>query len=117
MWCLPEVPVDRDALIALGRSEACDGALVLGAHSVDLDAQPMLVKAEGIEQVRVFAGYAGWASGQLEGEIATDAWWVVDGGIDDLFTDDPAGLWARVLHRQQGEMQWYAHFPTDASLN
>ena len=110
-------PVDLDALIALGRSKRSDGALVLGAHPVDLDAQPALVLAEGVSNVRIFAGYAGWAAGQLEGEIANHGWWVVDGEIDDLFTDDPAKLWARVLQRQGGELQWYAHFPPDPSLN
>ncbi len=110
-------PVDRDALIALGRSKESEGALVLGAHSVDLDAQPALVAADGVCDVRVFAGYAGWASGQLEGEIANHSWWVVDAAVDDLFTDDPERLWAKVLQRQGGEMQWYAHFPLDPSLN
>ncbi|MEM8923556.1 MAG: YqgE/AlgH family protein [Actinomycetota bacterium] len=110
-------PVDRDALIALGWSDDGGGALVLGAHSVDLDAQPALVQAEGVHRVRVFAGYAGWAAGQLEGEIANHGWWVVDAGIDDLFTDDPGRLWANVLQRQGGELQWYAHFPLDPSLN
>ena len=90
---------------------------MLGAHSVDLDAQPALVAAEGVSGVRVFAGYAGWAAGQLEGEIATKQWWVVDATIDDLFTDDPDGLWARVLKRQGGELAWYAHYPSDPTLN
>lgn len=110
-------PVDRDALIALGRSDDGDGLLALGAHSVDLDAQPALVAADGVSGVRVFAGYAGWAAGQLEGEIANHSWWVVDAFIDDLFTTDPDRLWAKVLHRQGGELQWYAHFPPDPSLN
>jgi putative transcriptional regulator len=109
--------VDRDALIALGRSMACNGTLVLGAHSIDLDAQPALAVAEGIMQVRVFAGYSGWAAGQLEGEIANHGWWVVDGGIEDLFTDDPARLWSKVLQRQGGDLAWYAHFPLNPTLN
>ncbi|MEM7339224.1 MAG: YqgE/AlgH family protein [Actinomycetota bacterium] len=110
-------PVDLDALIALGRSAEEAGPLVLGAHSVDLDAQPTLVAADGITDVRVFAGYAGWAAGQLEGEIANHSWWVVDAELDDLFTDDPDGLWARVLQRQGGDLQWYAHFPPDPGMN
>lgn len=110
-------PVDRDALIALGRPSAEPGDLVLGAHPVDLDQQPMLVEASGVASVRVFAGYAGWAAGQLEGEIANDDWWVVEATIDDLFTDDPDGLWARVLRRQGGELAWYAHYPLDPTLN
>ncbi len=112
-------PVDRDALIALGKPDdrIGPGHLVLGAHPVDLDHQPTLVAAEGISAVRVFAGYAGWAPGQLEDEVSKDNWWVVDATIDDLFTDDPRGLWARVLRRQTGELAWFAHYPADASLN
>jgi putative transcriptional regulator len=110
-------PVDRDALIALGRSSSGNGAMVLGAHSIDLDSQPSLAVAEGIMTVRVFAGYAGWAAGQLEGEIANHGWWVVDGSLDDLFTTDPARLWAKVLQRQGGDLAWFAHFPVDATLN
>ena len=110
-------PVDRDALIALGRSDEGGGALVLGAHSVDLDAQPALVAAEGIAEVRVFAGYAGWAAGQLEGEIANHSWWVVDAEPSDLFTNEPSRLWAKVLQREGGELEWYAHYPMDPSVN
>ncbi len=115
-------PVDRDALIALGRptksgDQPVLGELVLGAHPVDLDDQPALVQAGGVDAVRIFAGYAGWTPGQLEDEIDNDDWWVVDATVDDLFTEDPDRLWARVLKRQGGELKWYAHFPPDPSLN
>lgn len=110
-------PVDGDALIALGKPSHHTGDLVLGAHPVDLDQQPTLVEAEGVSEVRIFAGYAGWDPGQLEGELEADAWWVVDATIDDLFTDDPDGLWARVMRRQRGNLAWYAHFPIDPNLN
>lgn len=110
-------PVDRDALIALGRPSQVYGDLVLGAHPVDLDEQPALVRAQGISAIRIFAGYAGWYPGQLEGEIANNSWWVVDASIDDLFTDEPETLWSRVLRRQGGELAWYANYPADPSLN
>lgn len=110
-------PVDGDALIALGRPTQEPGQLVLGAHPVDLDQQPALVQAGGVSEVRIFAGYAGWEPGQLEGELEADAWWVVDATIDDLFTDDPDGLWVRVMRRQGGQLAWYAHYPVDPRLN
>ncbi len=110
-------PVDQDALIAIGRPSGSPGELVLGAHPVDLDQQPALVQAQGISAVRIFAGYAGWYPGQLEREIARDGWWVVDATLDDLFTTDPESLWARVLKRQGGELEWYAHYPADTALN
>ncbi len=108
-------PVERNSLIALGATPDADGELILGLHTLDLDRQPELGPA--VDRVRVFAGYAGWGAGQLEGEIANQAWWVVDGLLADLFFDDPLGLWANVLRRNGGELAWFAHFPDDASLN
>lgn len=110
-------PVDQDALIAIGRPSGPPGELVLGAHPVDLDQQPALVRAQGISAVRIFAGYAGWYPGQLEREIAADGWWLVDATIDDLFSTDPDMLWANVLKRQGGDLEWYAHYPLDIRLN
>ncbi len=110
-------PVEQDSLISLGWGQRAAGDLVLGLHSVDLNEQVPLVKAAGIERVRIFAGYAGWGGGQLEGELANGAWWVVPAIVDDVFRPDPANAWATVLRRSGGELAWYAHFPTDPSLN
>lgn len=46
-------------------------------------------------KVRIIAGYAGWAPGQLEGEIRRGGWLVVPATAADVFTDDPLGLWER----------------------
>lgn len=110
-------PVDQDALIAIGRPSGPPGELVLGAHPVDLDQQPALVRAQGVSAVRIFAGYAGWYPGQLEREMASDGWWLVDATIDDLFCTEPETLWTRVLKRQGGDLEWFAHYPADVRLN
>jgi len=110
-------PVDHDALIALGRSYDSVGSLALGAHSIDLDDQPKLVEAEGINSIRIFSGYAGWTPGQLEKEIADDYWWIVDATIDDLFTSNPAKLRSQVLKRQENRIKWYAHYPDNVRMN
>ncbi len=110
-------PVERSALVALGATPDADGDLVFGLHSVDFAEQAPEEALGNIDRLRVFGGYAGWSGGQLEGEIANDAWWVVDGFVGDLFTDRPDRLWADVLRRNGGEMAWFAHFPEDASLN
>ncbi len=83
---------------------------------VDLDA-PVEVLAGAVVGVRVFAGYAGWSPGQLEGEVEEGAWLVVDGDAADLLDASPADLWARVLRRQPDEAQLLATFPTDPALN
>ncbi len=110
-------PVETDSLIALGWGERLDGDLPMGLTSIDLEQQVPLVIAEGLERLRIFAGYAGWGGGQLEGELANGAWWVVPCIVEDLFRPDPEGIWATVLRRSGGELAWFAHYPKDPSLN
>ena len=59
----------------------------------------------------------GWSPGQLEVEIATGSWFVVDTESGDAFTDEPDDLWRRVLRRQRDPLRWVAWFPSDPSLN
>jgi len=83
---------------------------------VDLDVQPLLVVPE-LTGLRIFAGYAGWSPGQLEVEISTGSWYVVDTEVGDAFTGEPDELWRRVLRRQRGPLRWVAWFPADPSMN
>ncbi|MCX7621920.1 MAG: YqgE/AlgH family protein [Acidimicrobiales bacterium] len=119
-------PVQPNMIIALARTR--DGAelgeswqLVLeqsGSRigTVDLRRHPVDV-APALECVRVFAGYAGWAPGQLEEELRLGAWWVVDPLPWDPFCTDPARLWREVLRRQGGELAIFALCPDDPSMN
>lgn len=83
---------------------------------VDLDASPEQVMPR-VSGLRIFAGYAGWAGGQLEAEIEEGSWYVVDGEARDPFVDDPQALWRDVLRRQRGDLAYVASFPPDPSLN
>jgi putative transcriptional regulator len=83
---------------------------------VDLDASPEDVVPR-VSGLRIFAGYAGWAGGQLEAELAEGSWYVVDGEARDAFVDDPHTLWRDVLRRQRGDLAYVASFPPDPSLN
>lgn len=83
-----------------------------GVELIDLSDEP------GPDDiVRVFSGYSGWGPGQLEAEIAEGSWWVVEGGVNDVFEPDPTALWSQVLRRQPGEMRFLATLPMDPSLN
>ncbi len=55
---------------------------------IDGDPQP--------SAVRFYAGYAGWAPGQLEGEIERGVWNLLPGDPRWIFDDDPAGTWERL---------------------
>lgn len=82
----------------------------------DLDAAEEDV-ADTIAGLRVFAGYAGWGAGQLEGEVAAGAWLVVDALPGDAFSRRPETLWRDVLRRQTGALALLATYPSDPKLN
>jgi putative transcriptional regulator len=84
--------------------------------TVDLDLDPAEV-GEDLAAVRVFVGYAGWAAGQLEDEIAGGAWWVVDALPDDAFGPRPDDLWRDVLRRQLPPLAFVSGFPPDPDMN
>lgn len=89
---------------------------VAGLGLVDLDAPPQVLAGE-LGSLRIFAGYAGWGAGQLEGEIEEGSWYVVEAEHNDPFTSDPDRLWRDVLRRQRGELALVATFPEDPSQN
>jgi putative transcriptional regulator len=70
---------------------------------VDLDAPPALVVPE-VTGLRIYAGYSGWAAGQLDDELEAGAWFVVDLEPRDPFLDDTGNLWRSVLARQRSSL-------------
>ena len=70
-----------------------------------------------IARIRLFAAYAGWSSGQLEGEIAAGGWYVVDPMPGDPFSSAPDDLWRRILKRQGGRLALASTSPDDPSMN
>ncbi len=116
-------PVEPDALIALAYAnqpvleETDELSPVAGrVASADLTTDPAFVAAVA-QSVRIFRGYAGWGAGQLEGEIESGAWLVLDADPADVFASEPDELWRTVLRRQGGRLAWLADAPDDLSAN
>jgi putative transcriptional regulator len=115
-------PVQRDGALGLGRlSGTRDAGTGLRAVSgglalVDLDADPGEV-AVAAASLRIYAGHAGWGAGQLQDEIGVGSWFVVAGGLDDVFSPRPGSLWRSVLRRQPAPLSLLSTFPVDAGLN
>jgi putative transcriptional regulator len=53
------------------------------------------------EALRLFAGYAGWAPGQLDGELARGDWWTVKADVDTIFRKNTDTLWDELSRRAQ----------------
>ena len=107
-WCLARLSrgIDRPGFVpVLGD---------LGLLDLELDPDDI---AGDVIGVRLYSGYSGWAPGQLEEELAEDAWIVVDAACDDPFLPDGEELWQRILSRQGGHLARLSLFPRDLSLN
>ena len=117
-------PVD-ERLIALAQlTESIDGTPIDGAWillsgglgTIDLFLDPDEVAA-AVAALRVFRGYSGWGSGQLDDELAAGAWMVLPAESSDVFGPNPKDLWRDVLRRQGGRIAWLANAPDDLSAN
>lgn len=106
---LASMPGDDDETLGVRR-------IFGGVCLVDLDAPPPVV-VPMLAALRIYAGYAGWAPAQLEGEIEAGYWFVVDAEASDPFSDDPADLWQNVLLRQRSALAFAASFPDDPDQN
>ncbi|MEX2289973.1 MAG: YqgE/AlgH family protein [Mycobacteriales bacterium] len=119
-------PVQPNAAICLGRGRpggtpsasfaVLEGVPGTSVGTVDLDT-PADQLLPAISAVRIFAGYAGWAAGQLEAEVEEGAWWVLDALPADAFSAAPGQLWADVLRRQGPPIAFAASYPPDPTLN
>lgn len=115
-------PVGTDAALAVALLRdpadvpvgfrAVQGSLGL----LDLDTPTELLTGS-LARLRIFAGYAGWAPGQLEAEVEEGSWYVVPGEAVDPFRGDTDVLRRDVLRRQPGELAWHSTRPMDPDLN
>ena len=119
-------PVEPDALIALARTDGRGRGATTSEHLAPLSGDDRLGRPRRrsrrcgrptISALRVFRGYAGWAAGQLEVEIESGSWLVLDSDPSDVFTADPDELWRTVLRRQPGRLGWLAEAPDDLGWN
>jgi len=78
---------------------------------IDEALRPSILRA------RVYAGHSGWGSGQLEDELAENAWIIEPARPEDVFTDEPGSLWKCVLQRKGGKYRHIAMVPKDPRVN
>lgn len=97
-------PVAKTGILVLVRSgtEPDDASHVFDDIYVS-SSRPLLEdlmnSPEGDEHFRLYAGYAGWAPGQLEFEIDRGSWHILPAEADAVFDPQPDKVWKRLIDR------------------
>ena len=64
----------------------------------------LVADGETEKHFRVYAGYAGWAPGQLEREIERGDWHVMHPDADLIFDAEPTSIWPAMMQRRK--LRW-----------
>lgn len=97
-------PVDPERGFLLHSDDAMleSSQKLLGGFAVSGDPEMLrrIIEGSGPKDFRFVLGYAGWAPGQLEAEIAHGSWWDVEADPALVFQTDIASIWQRAIHRR-----------------
>jgi putative transcriptional regulator len=99
-------PVGGHELLMLCRADRAsadwaavvDRVFITNSRMAMMDA---LMTARTAEEVRVYAGYAGWAAGQLEWEIARGDWYLHSADATLIFRRDMTKLWPELFRKSR----------------
>jgi putative transcriptional regulator len=81
-----------------GAAFVLEGLHVSGSRDT---LRELLAKPRGSVEFRAYLGYAGWAPGQLAGELARGDWTLAPGDAASVFARESEGLWERLLRRHR----------------
>ncbi|MEE9309003.1 MAG: YqgE/AlgH family protein [Spirochaetia bacterium] len=95
-------PVFPHHLLFLFRSDSGTEDTRRVFRGVYLGSDELVLKrilAEGEDEFRVYAGHAGWASGQLDNEIARGDWYILPAERAFIFHQGPSRIWEELIQR------------------
>ncbi len=85
-------------------------------HSLD-DLVEIGQSFSSTQQLRVFAGYAGWSPGQLDDELKRDAWVPHPASLEIVFHAKSTELWQMILRQKGWKYRLLSQTPEDLSWN
>jgi putative transcriptional regulator len=96
----------HDELLMLRRADKApadwaavvDRVFVTNSRIAMMDA---LMTARTTEEVRVYAGYAGWVAGQLEWEIRRGDWYLLSADAALIFRRNTTKLWLELFRKSR----------------
>jgi putative transcriptional regulator len=97
-------PVARNQLLFLIRSSERPERSLQVLPDVYLSGERELlekiVRGEmTVPAFRAYAGYSGWAPGQLQAELARGGWYVIQADADTVFAADASAIWPQLIKR------------------
>lgn len=116
-------PVQRDmlhALHALPMLESQSHKVMPGLYwTADMRSIRTILASRDIptSMLRFYAGYAGWAVGQLDAEMRSNSWILTPAQLEYVFSSEPEKLWRKVLTDMGGKFAFIATFPDDPRVN
>jgi putative transcriptional regulator len=102
-------PVAKNQLLLLIRTSSPPEGSYLVFKDIHVSSsqevmQRMIKNPQGEERFRVYAGYAGWAHGQLDNEIAAGGWHVLRADAETVFDKSASKIWPDLIRRSSA--QW-----------
>ena len=61
--------------------------------------EKMIDNPDTPERFRVYAGYAGWAPGQLDHEVSRGGWHILQADEESVFDKTPSEIWPELIRR------------------
>lgn len=97
-------PVSRNNLVFIYRAPSKANEALHVVDNIYMSMSPVILagllrRDAPTKDLRVFRGYAGWAAGQLEAEIARGDWHVLKADPEVVFSTAPEELWREMTIR------------------
>ena len=114
-------PVQTNALSYLHTDTFLPDASILPNLEMGHSLEELMSLGESFSsgvKLRLFAGYAGWAAGQLDNELQAKAWLTHPASLNLVFETSPESLWQVILRQKESwKCQVLSEMPEDPSLN
>jgi len=113
-------PVQPSALSFLHSDAFIPDANVMPNLSLGHSVDSLVELGESLSptrRIKLFAGYAGWSPGQLEGEMKRKAWLTHPASLELVFDTDYDQLWQKILNKKGWKYKLLAQMPEDLSAN
>jgi len=114
-------PIEGPLMAIHTRADSSDAEILPDLHFATQREHLQQVVGREALPFRVFTGYAGWAPGQLDGEMEAGGWLTLPATAALAFFDPSDELWQEAVHRIGGEILGQAlrrdDLPGDVSMN